>query len=452
MSRIEETILSSLIHSPSYAKKALTLLRSEYFKSRKDEELFKLTKEFVDTYDKPPNYDVLAVKVNEASFDEDLFEEAKDLLNIIRKPAEVDEQWLLDETEKFCQEKAIYNAIVDSVKLLEKADGSKAKIPTLLQDALAISFVRSIGHEYIADAPRRYEEIHSEVNRISLDIEIMNEVTGGGIPKKSLTVFMAETGGGKSLGLGHIAANCISQGQNVLYITLELSEYFIGDRIDANLMDVPLDELHGMGNSTYLRRMRKLAEKTSGRLIIKEYPPATAHAGHFDALIQDLKAKKDFIPDVVIVDYINLSLSQRYAGANHNSYTIIKGAAEELRGLAVKHNVAAFTATQVNRTGYSNSDVDLGDTSESMGLPFTVDLFLAIITNEQLEAQGVILMKQLKNRWGDLSKHRRFLVGIERAKMKWYNVDNAQQATVANEPMPTPQQSRPKKDYSSLNA
>ena len=454
--KIETVILSSLVHKENYLKKVAPFLKPEYFHNRADQKVFETISSFYEQYGKAPNYEVLSVTLNDESMDEDLYKTSKEVLTAIRGDIEVEPQWLLDETEKFCKDKAVYNAVLESVKILDEEGSSKDSIPLLLEDALSISFDTNVGHDYIVDAIERYDYLHSDESRLRFDIDMLNEITGGrGIPKKTLTILMAETGAGKSLGLGHLAAGYLTQGLNVLYITLELADKMIGERIDANLLDTPLPELAAADKKTFLKGVRRIAEKTHGRLIIKEYPPASVHAGHFEVLLNELKQKKNFNPDVIMIDYINLALSQRYAGSNHNSYTIVKGAAEEFRALAVKHDVALFSATQINRSGYGNSDAGLENTSESMGLPHTTDLFLALITNEELEKNGHLLIKQLKNRFGDLSHHRRFIIGIDRAKMKWTNVSLEDQ-NVSNEPEPDPPKfgSKPfkKKDYSAIEA
>lgn len=452
--KIETLIISSLIHDENYLKKVSPFLKQDYFKNRSEQKLLELIQDFFEKYGKAPTKDVLDVTLNEESADEDLYKETRVALQEVKTKVEVDAEWLLAETEKFCKDRAIYNAILESVKILDDETKHKEGIPLLLEDALGISFDRNVGHDFIIDAVSRYDYLHSEESRLTFDIDMLNIITGGrGIPKKTLTILMAETGAGKSLGLGHIASDFLTQGKNVLYITLELSDMRVAERIDANLLDTALDELANMDKKTYLKGVRKIAEKTQGRLIIKEYPPASAHAGHFESLLNELKLKKNFVPEIIVVDYINLCLSQRYGGGNHNSYTIIKGIAEELRRIAVKYDVAMFSATQMNRQGYGNSDADLTSTSESMGLPHTTDLFLALITNEEMERNGHLLVKQLKNRFGDPSRNRRFIIGIDRPKMKWYNVSLEEQSA-ANEPEPTapPPTFRKKKDYSVIEA
>lgn len=453
--KIETVILSSLIHEENYLKKVDPFIKRDYFKSRAEQQILDTIQGFFKQYGKMPTKEVLAVSLNEEALDDDLFKESKAVLQEIKTKLDVDPEWLLAETEKFCKDRAIYNAILESVKILDDESKPKEGIPLLLEDALGISFDRNVGHDFIVDAVARYDYLHSDESRLTFDIDMLNVITGGrGIPKKTLTILMAETGAGKSLGLGHIAADFLTQGKNVLYITLELSDMRIAERIDANLLDTALDDLANMDKKTYLKGVRKIAEKTQGRLIIKEYPTSSAHAGHFESLLNELKLKKEFVPEIVIVDYINLCLSQRYGGGAHNSYTIIKGIAEELRRIAVKYDVALFSATQMNRGGYGNSDADLTSTSESMGLPHTTDLFLALITNEDLEKNGHLLVKQLKNRFGDPARNRRFIIGIDRPKMKWYNVSLEEQ-NAANEPeilAPPPNTTpfRKKKDYSAI--
>jgi archaellum biogenesis ATPase FlaH len=450
--KIESVILSTLIHDDTFIHKVGPFLKQEYFNHTGQQNIFNIIHEFYEQYGKAPNYDVVNVTLNEQSIPEDVFKESKEVLTEIKPKVEVEEEWLLAETEKFCKDRAVFNAIRTSIGILDDEPEKKDSIPLLLEDALSISFDRNVGHDFLPDALIRYDFLHSSESRIQFDIDLLNIITNNGIPKKTLTVLMAETGGGKSLGLGHLAAHFMTSGYNVLYITLELSDMRVAERIDANLLDVPLDELQNMMKKPYLRKILEIAKKVQGRLIIKEYPPATAHAGHIESLLQELKRKKDFVPDIIVVDYLNLCLSQRYGGTSHNSYTIVKGIAEELRRIAVKYDVALFSATQLNRSGYGNSDVGLDMTSESMGLPHTTDLFLAIITNEELDKNGHILIKQLKNRFGDPASNRRFLVGIDRSRMKWYNVDPMEQ-NVINEPeIPPPSRIVRKRDYSDIEA
>ena len=357
-----------------------------------------------------------------------------DLLNDLHKeknePSEL--QWLTEQTEKFCQDKAIYNAIMDAVQILDtKTNKDKGEIPKILSDALGVSFDRNIGHDYITDYESRYDFYHKKEERVPFDLDFFNKITKGGLPNKTLNIALAGTGVGKSLFMCHVAAGCISQGYDVLYITMEMAEEKIAERIDANLLNIRLDDLHIISKDDYTKRFQSVQNKTHGRLIIKEYPTAAAGSMHFRSLLNELQLKKNFRPKIIFIDYLNICCSSRLkAGANVNSYTYVKAIAEELRGLAVEFNVPIVSATQTTRSGYSNSDVDLTDTSESFGLPATADFMFALINTEELEQLNQIMVKQLKNRYNDPSMNKKFVIGVDRAKMKLYDVEDTAQKIV----------------------
>ena len=355
----------------------------------------------------------------------------KDYINTITDQ-ETDEQWLLDTTEKWCKDRAVHNAVLSGIKILDGKDKKQTPeaIPGILSDALAVSFDNHIGHDYIDDAENRYEWYHTKEKRFQFDLDYMNRITKGGIPAKTLNIALAGTGVGKSLFMCHCASNFLTQGYNVLYITLEMAEERIAERIDANLLDVSMDDLHVMPKDLYDNKLKKISDKTYGKLIIKEYPTASAHSGHFKALINELALKKSFRPNVVFIDYLNICASSRFKGGNIGSYFYIKAIAEELRGLAVEFNVPIFSATQTTRTGYTSTDIGLEDTSESFGLPATADFMFALISTEELEALGQMKIKQLKNRYNDPSVNRSFIVGVDRAKMRLYDVGQSAQTIV----------------------
>jgi archaellum biogenesis ATPase FlaH len=355
---------------------------------------------------------------------EDLYVQCETLINGLNV-TDADDKWLVDETEKFCKDKAVYNAIMDSIQIIDGSDKERSKdaLPSLLSDALAVGFDNNVGHDYIENSLDRYEFYNRVEEKIAFDLEYFNKITEGGLPNKTLNIALAGTGVGKSLFMCHMAAACITQGKNVLYITLEMAEERIAERIDANMMNVPIGDLKDLPKKMFDDRITKIKNKIDGKLIIKEYPTASAHAGHFKALLQELKLKRDFAPDIIFIDYLNICNSSRFkAGSNANSYTIIKSIAEELRGLAVEHDLPIVSATQTTRSGYGNSDVELTDTSESFGLPATADLMFALISTEELEEQQQIMVKQLKNRYADPTSNKRFMVGVDRSKMRLFDL------------------------------
>ena len=438
MNRIEQTILKNLIYNEDYTRKVIPFIRDSYFSDQSERIIFKEIFEFTNKYKNLPTHEALIINLTESkNLTEPQLQSSIELLNTIHqnKDEKVEMKWLTEQTEKFCQDKAIYNAIMESVGILDDRNTKKTKgeIPKLLADALGVSFDSHVGHDYIQDSDERYDFYHRVESRIKFDLDIFNKITKGGLPLKTLNIALAGTGVGKSLFMCHVAAGCLSQGHNVLYITLEMAEEKIAERIDANLLNVTLDELHTIGKDDYRRKFDIVKNKTHGKLIIKEYPTASASSLHFRALLNELALKKNFRPDIIFIDYLNICSSARIKpGGNVNSYTYIKSIAEELRGLAVENNLPIVSATQTTRSGYTNSDPGLEDTSESFGLPATADFMFALVTNEELENLNQILVKQLKNRYNDPSSYKRFVVGIDRAKMKLYDVEESAQKDLAD--------------------
>jgi len=437
---IDRIIFDNLIFNGAYGRKVIPFLKEEYFSGKNEKIIFNLIDEYVKNYNSFPTKEALYIDLtNKAGISEDFFQSCKEIVDNINKQYDTDMDWLLDQTEKFCQEKSVYNAIMESISILDDKTGNKTKgaIPDILSNALAVSFDSHIGHDFIENYEERYESYHHKESKIEFDLDYFNEITRGGLPKKTLNVALAGTGVGKSLFMCHCASANLTAGLNVLYITMEMSEEKVAERIDANLLDVTLDNLFKLSKSSYDKRIKRIKETTKGKLIIKEYPTACAGAGNFRHLLNELKIKKSFVPDIIYIDYINICLSTRIkSGANANSYTYIKAIAEELRGLAVEYNVPIVTATQTTRSGYSNSDVGLEDTSESFGLPATADFMFALISTEELESLNQIMVKQLKNRYSDLGSNRRFVVGVDGDKMRLYNVESdAQEDIVNNSPV-----------------
>ena len=428
--RIEETILRNLICNEQYYRKVVPFIKADYFQEYNEKILFEEIADFSVKYDKAPTKEVLTINLQSRG---DLTEETfKDTLSGLNSLSDdwIDYDWLLDATEKWCQDKAIYNALMQSIKIADGGDKKldKGSIPSILQDALAVSFDEHIGHDYIEQADDRYEFYHRKEEKIPFDLEKFNYITKGGLPNKTLNIALAGTGVGKSLFMCHMAGSALSQGYNVLYITCEMAEEKIAERIDANLLNVNVKDIIDLPEVLFSSKVNEIAKKTRGKLIIKEYPTASAHAGHFKALLSDLALKKDFKPDIIFVDYLNICASSRYrTGSNVNSYSYIKAIAEELRGLAVEANVPIISATQTTRSGYGSSDVDLTDTSESFGLPATADLMFALISTEELEALNQIMVKQLKNRYNDPTIYKRFVIGVDRAKMRLYDCEQKAQ-------------------------
>lgn len=436
MERIESTILKSLIHNDDFMRKVFPFLKKEYFTDQADAVLFGEIERFITKYNTCPTLDALQIQVsNSKTIPEHTYSVIEELFGELKDYTAPKLEWLIDETEQFCKDKSVYNAIVQSVRIIEGKDTSLSPdgIPSILQEALAVCFDTNVGHDYLENVSERYEFYHKEENRVPFDIEMLNVITNGGLPNKSLCTLLAGTGVGKSLVMCHMASANLRAGKNVLYITMEMAEERIAERIDANLMDINLQDLKSISKDMFESRVDKIKDKTQGKLIIKEYPTAAAHAGHFKMLLNELSLKKSFVPDIIYIDYLNICASSRYkAGSTVNSYTLVKGIAEELRGLAQTMNVPIITATQTNRTGFGNADVELTDTSESMGLPQTVDMLIALISTEELENMGQLMIKQLKNRFGDPNLYKRFVVGIDRSKMRLYNLDKSSQKDISD--------------------
>jgi len=413
-------------------RKVLPFLKEEYFSDRVEKKIFEVISGFILKYNKAPNKDVLSVCISERTdLSESDYKETKDIIKeIVSKDGPPpDEDWLVDNTEKFCKDKSIYLAILESIQIIDgKSENSKNHLPTLLQDALSVSFDVSVGHDYIEDYSERYEFYHKKEQRIPFDLDFFNKITNNGTPPKTLNICLAGTGVGKSLFMCHHSANCLTQGKNVLYITCEMAEERIAERIDANLMNITMDDLRDLPKEMFNKKIMDATSKITGKLIIKEYPTATANVNHFRALLDELKMKKKFVPDILFIDYLNICGAARYKnGANVNSYMYVKAIAEELRGLAVEMNIPIFTATQTNRSGFTSTDIGLEDTSESFGLPATADFMFAIISTDELDSMGQLLIKQLKNRYNDSISNRKFIVGVNRAKMKLFDVSKKEQ-------------------------
>ena len=434
--RIEETILRNLIYNEQYYRKVVPFIKADYFQEYHEKIVFEEIADFAAKYDKVPTKEVLTINLqNRGDLTEETFKDSIQGINSLSDDW-VDYDWLLDSTEKWCQDRAIYLALMQSIKIADGGDKkfTKGAIPSILQDALAVSFDEHIGHDYIEQSSDRYEFYHRKEEKIPFDLEKFNFITKGGLPNKTLNIALAGTGVGKSLFMCHMAGSALTQGYNVLYITCEMAEEKIAERIDANLLNVNVKDIIELPEVLFSSKVNEIAKKTRGKLIIKEYPTASAHVGHFKALLNDLNLKKDFKPDIIFVDYLNICASVRYKGAIVNSYTYVKAIAEELRGLAVESNVPIISATQTTRSGYGNSDPDLTDTSESFGLPATADFMFALISTEELEQQGRIMVKQLKNRYNDPTSSRKFMVGIDRSKMKLYDVaDDASAININDE-------------------
>jgi hypothetical protein len=433
--RIENTILSNLLFDENYSRKVLPFLKKKYFSERKEAVIFEEINKFFETYNKPITSEILAIEVNNRKDISDT--DLKDQQALIQdlKQQDINEEWLLNETEKFCKKKAVYNAILDSIGIIEGRDKERQDdaIPNLLSDALGVSFDNHVGHSYLSDSDERYEFYHRVEEKIKFDLDMLNKITKGGLSNKTLNVILAGTGVGKSLFMCHCAAANMLNNKNVLYITMEMAEERIAERIDANLLNLSMDELKVVDKNIFDTRLDKVRKKSQGKLIIKEYPTAGAHAGHFRALLEELKLKQEFSPDIIYIDYLNICSSQRLRyGANVNSYTYVKTIAEELRGLAVEYNVPIMSATQTTRSGFTNSDPGLEDTSESFGLPATVDLMLALISTEELEELNQLMVKQLKNRYNDPSYYKRFVIGVDRSKMKLYDVEVSAQSNISD--------------------
>ena len=426
---IERIILTNLCHNEEYLRKVIPFLKPEYFSSSSERVIFNKIASHTNAYNAAPSKQAIIIAITEdKSVSETQYNEVQTIVNEMEQE-DTNGQWLLDETEKFCKDKALFNAVMESIQIIDgkNKDLGKDALPSILSDALGVGFDNNVGHDYIENADERYEFYHRLEEKLPFDLDMFNKITGGGLSNKTLNVALAGTGVGKSLFMCHMAAGNIASGKNALYITLEMSEERIAERIDANLMNLPIGQLKDLSKTMFDDRISKLNEKIQGRLIVKEYPTASAHAGHFKALLNELKLKRNFRPDIIFIDYLNICSSSRFrAGSSANSYTIIKSIAEELRGLAVEFDVPIVTATQTTRGGYNNSDVELTDTSESFGLPATADLMIALISTEELEQLGQIMVKQLKNRYADPTSNKRFMIGVDRARMKLYDLEDSQ--------------------------
>ena len=433
MEKIETTVLRNLLFNNDYCRKVLPFIKNEYFENLHEKVVFEEICKFIVAYEQLATKEVLLIETEKRTdITEDTYKTICEYVSRLDNN-DVDYKWLVDTTEKWCRDRAIYLALMESIKIADGQDEKKHRdaIPSILSDALAVSFDNNIGHDYFKDIERRYEFYHHREDKIPFDLEFFNKITKGGLPNKTLNIALAGTGVGKSLFMCHVAASVLLQGKNVLYITLEMAEERIAERIDSNLLNINIQDIQSLPKVMFESKLNKVGKKSQGTLIIKEYPTASAHAGHFRALLNELSLKKSFKPDIIFIDYLNICASSRYKGSsNINSYTFVKAIAEELRGLAVETNVPIVSATQTTRSGYGNSDVELTDTSESFGLPATADLMFALISTEELEQLGQIMVKQLKNRYNDPTMNKRFIVGIDRSKMKLYDVEQSAQKDI----------------------
>ena len=429
-------ILSHLLNNEDYCRRVIPYIQKEYFEGT-DKLVFDLIVDFVAKNNKLPTGRVLDLELQKVSAPEDVLNQASRLINEISNKTDVDTDYLIGESEKWCRDRAVYNAIMDSIQIIDGKDKEKTEgaIPEILSQALGVSFDQAIGHDYIDDSDSRFEFYNKEETRIPWDLDYFNKITKGGIPNKTLNICLAGTGVGKSLFMCHNAASVLQQGKNVLYITMEMAEERIAERIDANLMDLPIQQLESLPKNVFTEKIGKIAQASIGKLIIKEYPTGAAHSGHFRALLNELKLKKNFKPDMIYIDYLNICSSSRMKamGGSINSYSYIKAIAEELRGLAIEFNVPIMSATQTTRSGFSNTDVGLEDTSESFGLPATADLMFALIATEELDELNQVMVKQLKNRYNDPTKYKRFVIGIDRARMKLYDVEESAQSDIVSD-------------------
>ncbi len=435
MEKVEFLILRNLLYNEEYVRKVLPFIKSEYFEDYNQKVVFEEILNFVEKYNKTLTQEVLCIETEKRQdINDSSFQEITKLISSLQNtPSEFN--WLIDTTEKWCRDRAIYLALMESIQLADGKDEAKGRdaIPDILSDALAVSFDSNVGHDYLNDYEERYESYHRKEDKIPFDLEYFDKITKGGLPNKTLNIALAGTGVGKSLFMCHVASSVLLQGKNVLYITLEMAEEKIAERIDANLLNVNIQDITDLPKTMFDDKVTNLAQKTQGTLIIKEYPTASAHSGHFKALLQELALKKSFRPDIIFIDYLNICSSSRYkAGSNVNSYSFIKAIAEELRGLAVEANLPIVSATQTTRSGYGSSDVELTDTSESFGLPATADLMFALISTEDLEPLNQIMVKQLKNRYNDPTMNKRFVVGIDRAKMRLYDCEQKAQEDIVD--------------------
>jgi replicative DNA helicase len=433
MEKVEFLILRNLLYNEEYIRKVIPFLKSEYFEDQNQKIVFEEILDFVSEYNQPATKEVLCIEVEKRKdINDTSFKEILQLISCL-DDVPVEFNWLISTTEKWCRDRAIYLALMESIHIADGKDDKKGRdaIPSILSDALAVSFDNNIGHDYLQNYEERYEFYHRKEDKIEFDLEYFNKITKGGLPNKTLNICLAGTGTGKSLFMCHVASSALLQNRNVLYITLEMAEERIAERIDANLLNVPIQQLIDLPRSAFENKVNGISKKTRGSLVIKEYPTASAHSGHFKALLNELALKKSFRPDIIFIDYLNICSSSRFkSGSNINSYTLVKSIAEELRGLAVEFNVPIMSATQTTRNGFGSSDVELTDTSESFGLPATADLMFALISTEELEGLGQIMVKQLKNRYNDPTIHKRFVIGIDRAKMRLYDVEQSAQKDI----------------------
>ena len=428
--RIEQTILKNLIQSEEFTRKVIPFLKSEYFTDSSEQLVYQLTREYFDKYTKSPTVEALLINLDkDTSSPDKVVESARQLIGNLEQADESPIEWVINETEQWCKDRAIYLAVMSSIDVLDKkSQRSTGEIPDLLKDALSVSFDTHIGHDVLEDADDRFEFYNKEEEKIPFDLEYFNKITKGGLPNKTLNICLAGTGVGKSMFMCHQASSCLLMGKNVLYLTMEMSEEKIAERIDANVLNIPIKEIPDLSKKQYTTKIDRLKNKTTGKLIVKEYPTASAHVGHFRHLLQELDIKKDFRPDIIFIDYLNICASYRIRpGAGANSYTLVKSIAEELRGLAVEFDVPIVSATQTTRSGYGSTDIGLEDTSESFGLPATADLMFALITSDELEDLDQMVVKQLKNRYNDPTIFKRFVIGVDRSRMKFYDVEQEAQ-------------------------
>ena len=434
MDKLEVIVLKNLVHNEKFCRKVLPFIKPEYFESHEERVVFDEVNKYVQQYQTQPPLNAIAIECERRTdLSSDGFQNILTLLKTFTED-KIDFEWLINTTEKWCKDRAVYLSLLESIKIADGKDKTKSRdaIPSILSEALGVCFDEHVGHDYIDDFETRYDFYHRKEEKIPFDLEFFNKITKGGLPSKTLNIALAGTGVGKSLFMCHVAASSLLQGKNVLYITMEMAEERIAERIDANLLNINIQQLVDLPKQMYETKIIKLAQKTVGKLIIKEYPTASAHAGHFTSLLNELALKKGFKPDIIFIDYLNICASSRYKGSIVNSYTYVKAIAEELRGLAVEFNVPIVSATQTTRSGYSSTDVDLTDTSESFGLPATADLMFALISTEELEQLNQILVKQLKNRYNDPTMNKRFIIGIDRAKMRLYDVDQSAQTDLVD--------------------
>ena len=434
---VEQTILRNILVNEPYTRKVLPFIKPEYFEGVY-QKLFKEVAKYVAKYNRLPTSESFKIELDDSNLSEEHYRHAVEIIPEIFKKEEVDDEWLYDKTEKWCQDRALYNSIMESIQIIDGKHNTLTKnaLPDILSKALSVTFDTNIGHDYMEDVESRYDFYHNKEERIPFDLQILDDITKGGLPKKTLNIALAGTGVGKSLFMCHQAASVLNQGKNVLYITMEMAEERIAERIDANLLNIPIDQIPNMSKTMLMDKIKKLKTNTNGKLIIKEYPTGAANANHFRALLNELKLKKNFIPDMIFIDYLNICSSSRMKamGGSINSYTYIKSIAEELRGLAVEFDLPIVSATQTTRTGYTNSDPGLEDTSESFGLPATADLMFALVSSEELEQQGQIMVKQLKNRYNDPNKHKRFILNIDRSRMRLLDAEAGEQDLVQDTP------------------